>query len=363
MDAKELKERLTTEDIKYLIEHLGGDIYYEDEDKIITTTWLCHGGDSPNKLYYYKESKTFFCHTNCSGTDILSIVCNVKDFTLPEAITYICSTLKIETFKEGFGADTNPYETLEDWSFIRNYKKQHDKLKNKRQTEYKYLNKNTLNMFQEIYMSEWLNDGINKETMKEFNILYSTAKQSIIIPHFDINNNLIGIRQRCLLQEDIDNMGKYSPYMIGNEMYNHALSQNLYGLNVNKETIKRRKKVMIVESEKGVLQVNTMVGSENNFTVALCGCAKISDTQRKLLFDLGVQEVIIGLDRQYKEVGDEDYHSWSKHIREKIINPLLPYFKVCVVWDTEDLLGYKDSPTDKGKDVLLKLMKNKIYIE
>ena len=40
---------------------------------------------------------------------------------------------------------------------------------------------------------------------------------------------------------------------------------------------------------------------------------------------------------------------------------MLPYFNVYVLWDTKGLLDYKDSPCDKGREVLLELMKNKIY--
>ena len=106
-----------------------------------------------------------------------------------------------------------------------------------------------------------------------------------------------------------------------------------------------------------------MFGVENNFTLALCGCAKISKTQRQMLLDLGVNEVIIALDRQYETVGDDNYLKWIKHLKDKIINPLLPYFNIYVLWDEEGLLKYKESPTDVDKDTLLKLMKNKIYIE
>lgn len=359
MDAKELKARLTDQEITYIIQSLGGEIWFEDDEKLITSTSLCHDGDSPNKLYYYKDSKTFFCQTHCGTTDILAIVSNVKDLNLPQSIQYICTLLGISTMKEGFGADSN--EILEDWSFINSFKKNYSKLKESNKS-INVLNKNTLNMFQKIYTKEWIDDGITKEVMNEYGILYSTLRQSIIIPHFDINNDLLGIRQRALLEVDIDVFGKYTPFSICGEMYNHPLSVNLYGIHRNKETIKKKKKVMLVESEKGVLQVASYFGVDNNFTLALCGCAKISKIQRKLLLDLGVNEVIIALDRQFETVGDKNYDSWKKHLREKIINPLLPYFNVYVIWDEGSLLGHKDSPTDKGKETLLKLMKNKIYI-
>ena len=53
---------------------------------------------------------------------------------------------------------------------------------------------------------------------------------------------------------------------------------------------------------------------------------------------------------------------WSQHIKDKIIDKLSPFVSVSVLWDSTNLLGYKDSPTDRGKETLLKLMENKIYV-
>lgn len=359
MDAKELKSKLTDTDVRRVLESLGGEIW-EDNDECLILNTICHGGNSPNKLYYYKESKTMYCYSHCGTLDILAVVSEVKDFNLPQSISYICTLLGISTFDEGFGRKDR--DIINDWSFINSYKKNCNNV-NKKEIKYNPIDKNVLNMFQNIYSDEWINDGITKEVMEIYNIKYSTLRQSIIIPHFDINSNLIGIRQRALIDSDVEMFGKYTPVSICGDMYNHPLGQNLYGIDVNKETIKKKKKVMLVESEKGTLQAASIFGVENNFTLALCGCAKISKTQMKLLLDLGVNEVIIALDRQYNDVGDEEYVSWRKHIKEKIVNPLLPYFKVYVLWDDKDILGYKQSPTDAGVEVLLKMMKNKIYIK
>ena len=48
--------------------------------------------------------------------------------------------------------------------------------------------------------------------------------------------------------------------------------------------------------------------------------------------------------------------------KDKIIDKLSPFVSVSVLWDSTNLLGYKDSPTDRGKETLLKLMENKIYV-
>lgn len=358
MDAKELKNKLNENHIKIIMSSLGANLFTDNNEVLIYDT-VCHGGDSP-KLYYYKESKSFMCYTHCGVLDVLAIVSEVKDLTLPKSIDYICTLLGFSTIKEGF--NNEDVQLLEDWEFINSYNKRYNML-NKKDKRCIPLNKSILNIFQPIYTSEWINDGISKEVMKEYGILYSTAKQSIIIPHYDIDCNLIGVRQRALMDEDVAIFGKYTPFSMCGDMYNHPLGSNLYGIHKNKEAIKRTKKVMLVESEKGVLQSATLFGIENNFTLALCGCAKVSKTQRQLLLDLGVNEVIIALDRQYEVVGDKEYLEWRKHLKDKIINPLLPYFNVYVIWDEEGLLKYKESPTDVGSDKLLKLMKNKIYIE
>ena len=367
MDAKELKIKLTDNDIKTIMKSLGGVIWKEDETQIIYNT-ICHSGNSNNKLYYYKRcnyddykgENNFFCYTECNSIDILHIVEHCKDYTLQESCAYIQTLLGISDIMEGF--KNEKIEIIDDWNFINSFDNNYNKLLKSKTEINNNLSKKILNMFQFIPRNEWINEGININTMKTFNIAYSTLNQSIIIPHFDINDNLIGIRQRSLLNFDIENYGKYTPFKICNVMYNHKLNNNLYGININKNTIKRKKKVMLVESEKGVLQCASMFGIDNNFTLALCGCSKISDYQIDLLLYLEVNEVIIALDKQFKEINTDEYYDWVKHIQKNLINPLLPYFKINILWDTSNLLDYKDSPTDKGKDVLLQLMKNKIYI-
>jgi len=196
--------------------------------------------------------------------------------------------------------------------------------------------------------------------MQKYNIQFCTLQQRIIIPHYDITNKLIGIRGRALLDSDVEMFGKYSPFPIQEKIYKHPLSQNLYGINQNLATIKKKQKVMLVEAEKGVLQADTMFGNDN-FTLALCGCI-LNPYQRDLLIMLGVKEAIIALDKQYEQLDSVEAKKWADHIINKIIKPLSPYMSVYVLWDTENLLGFKDAPTDHGKETLLKLMDNKIYV-
>lgn len=359
MTAKELKSILNLNHVKIIVKSLNGVIYDENEEFIILNT-ICHGGNS-NKLYLYKDSLSFYCYSHCGSLDILTLVAEVKEFTLPESINYICKLLKLSDNSEGFHKAGEVADIVQDWDFISKYltKKSNSCIVDKSTP---ILNKNKLNMFQDLYHSDWINDGIDEFIMKHFNIKYSAIRQSIIIPHYDENCNLIGIRQRALDSNDISKYGKYTPYNIGDEMYNHPLSSNFYGIHMNKETIKRTKKVMIVESEKSTLQCSSFFGIDLNFSLALCGSAKISKKQINILLSLGVSEVMIALDKEYRDISSPEFIEWRNHITEKFINVLTPYFKVFIIWDKDNELDYKDSPTDKGKHTLLKLMKNKTQV-
>ena len=358
INAQELKQKISESDVITILKLLGAKTFTDTAEAIITQT-VCHRGRS-DKLYYYKESKIFHCYTDCADSfDIIELVRRNKSYlNINFAIQWITTQLGIDTYTYGFKESEN-IKLISDWDFINEYVNR--KNRKKELTILSDIDRNNLNIYQNMYLYDWIVEGISINSMMKYGIKYSTLKQKIIIPHEDIDNRLIGIRARATIEEEIDLYGKYAPMTdIRGNMFNHPLSQNLYGLNINKETIKRKKKVMLVESEKGVLQTDTMFG-DDNFTVAICGNT-LSNTQRDMLLSLGIEEVIIGLDRQYKEVEDVEYKKWSKHIRDRIISKLAPYVRVYVIWDTEDILGYKDSPTDCGKDKLLYLMKNKIYV-
>lgn len=73
------------------------------------------------------------------------------------------------------------------------------------------------------------------------NICYNPSSQAIVIPHYDENGFLIGIRERTLIKEN-EIYGKYRPTYLNKQMYNHPLGFSLYNLNNSKNNIKILKK-------------------------------------------------------------------------------------------------------------------------
>ena len=117
---------------------------------------------------------------------------------------------------------------------------------------------------------------------------------------------------------------------------------------------------MLVEAEKSVLQAYSYF-REDSFVVGLCGF-NITYTQIKIILkELKVEEVIVGFDRDYEDANSYEAMAYYQNIVKKVA-PLVPYCSVYLVMDKQNRLGYKDSPTDKGKDVLIELMKEKILI-
>ena len=105
-------------------------------------------------------------------------------------------------------------------------------------------------------------------------------KNKIIIPHYNINGELVGIRGRALNEWEVENVGKYMPVKLENKWYSHPLSLNLYGLNITKENIKKTGVCYIFESEKSVMQCDSF--QMDNCAVAVCG-SQLNKWQIKIL--------------------------------------------------------------------------------
>lgn len=348
MDTNKIKEILNENDITNLMIDLGSAYPKQTKDALMFTT-ICHGGDS-SKLYYYHETKTFRCYTHCScNYDIFSLVQKVLDIGFNDAYNYICRRFGISVgFKGGF------FETVEkeDISFIYKFDKKEENLD---VTVYEDI---ILNHFNKFYHKNWIDDGISIGAMRKYGIRYHILSNKIIIPVYNIDNKLIGVRGRALNEDEIADGFKYMPIKHKGVFYTFPTGGNLYGLNVVKERIKKYKRVILFESEKACMQLETMLG-EQNVGVAISG-SSLSKYQIDLLINLGVEEVVIGLDKEFEAIGTDQEKEYREKIKTKFVDRLAPYFNVSVIWDTQGLICYKDAPTDKGKETFLKLYSKRI---
>lgn len=375
-DKDEIKNNLTIDDVSRLVAELGGEPRLYNGGFSART--ICHNilGEGSHKLYYYDNTKLFHCYTDCAGSfDIFELVMKVKNVNQEFKVAYtregpasrewqLFDAVEFVAIYFGFSGESMEFQEmgyqLEDWKIFDKINQRQQKIDAPKQIiELTKYDDSILKYLPRPRILSWEKEGIKNKVMKNRGIAFDPRTQSIVIPHWDIDNNLVGIRERTLVKED-EKYGKYKPAILNGKMYNHPLGFNLYNLNYSKNAIQQFKKAIVFEGEKSPLLYASYFGEDNDITVATCG-NNLLNYQAQLLISLGVEEIIIAYDKQFKENGDPE---WQR-LKKNLINIHLKYgayVQISYMFDKEDLLDYKDSPIDKGPAIFLKLFQNRITL-
>lgn len=357
--SENIKNSLSIEQIKDLLYSFGGNPIVK-ENMIMAQT-ICHGGHS-HKLYYYNNTKLFRCYTNCGDAfDIFDLVLKVKEtdgivWTLPQAVNFIVNFYGLTIQAENFSFSQ---KELDDWKVLNKYEQSNSQEKEEKIIELKFFDNKILKYLPQPKILPWLKEGITQEVMNRCGICYDPIQQGIVIPHYNIDGQLVGIRERTLIKENESN-GKYKPAILNYQMYNHPLGFNLYNLNNSKNNIKQMKKVFVFEGEKSCLLYQSYFGIDNDLSVAVCGSSLIN-YQVQLLLSLGVEEIIIAFDKQFQKIGDEEWKKWTKKLRDlhKKFGSLV---QLSFMFDLKNNIGYKDSPIDCGKETFIKMFNERVVL-
>lgn len=62
---------------------------------------------------------------------------------------------------------------------------------------------NLLEYYADVPPIEWMRDGISKETLQKYHIHFNIADNEAIIPHYDMDGNLIGIGRALLMKQKL----------------------------------------------------------------------------------------------------------------------------------------------------------------
>ena len=362
-DKAEIREALSIENIYELINEWGGDPEYTSFGIISTT--ICHNypGEGSRKLYYYENSDLFKCYTACDESfDIFELTIKVADiqkgleYDLNDAVRFIA-----QRFGLAGRYETEMEDELDDWKYLENYDRIQDISIETQEVILKPFDTDILARFNyKIKLTPWLDEGITQEVLNKAFIGFYPGGDQITIPHFDIHSRFIGLRGRTLCEEEGKLYGKYRPIKVNNIIYNHPLGMNLYNLNNSKVNIPKLDKAIVFEGEKSCLLYRSYFGIENDITVACCG-SSITNYQIQLLRDCGAKEIIIAFDRQFEELGDDDFKKLTKKLTN-IHNKYKNYVNISFMFDKEKITGYKASPIDEGKEKFLKLFKERISL-
>ena len=249
-DLLKMKQSITAANIISFLEELGGKPRYYNTNVVISRT-ICHDGDS-HKLYYYINTQTFHCYTNCGTFDIFELVRKVFNMDFIQSIYYIVNKFSLHYLidEEEDNLSYNATRKIEE-----EYFKTHKRIaQNKKEFQIQHIelpkfDDKILSKFLYPIIKPWEREGITREAINKAEIGYYPGGGQITIPHYDQNNRLIGIRGRQLGQEEAEIFGKYRPLYVNNMSYAHPLGFNLYNLNNSKQAIKKLKKAIVFEGE------------------------------------------------------------------------------------------------------------------
>lgn len=182
----------------------------------------------------------------------------------------------------------------------------------------------------------FLQDNISLETQYKFDIRYDTSTNRIIVPWFDKNGNLVGITGRYNFNE----LGSNPKWKA---IENFSKGQYLYGLYENQQDIKNSDYVIIGESEKFVMQLDSY-GYHNALALGNCN---ITDIQARIIKSLPVNKVILALD---EGINVEHLLNQCQKLKGGIFNNSK---EIYCIYDNDNKIipkGSKGSPSDYGKE-------------
>ena len=295
----------------------------------------CHHGDwerHKNKLYYYVQSQRWHCYS-CSGDwDTIGLVQHLRKCTFNQAVDYICRTLGINA------AEVAQDDMRDNWQ--RDLRRWLPNVDCDEPAELTNYDPAILAAFDHLYPTDWLDYGITRDSMDKFGIGWYARQACISIPVVQ-NGQLVGVRGRYTRPQDVAK-GKYRPIaMLDGTVLKFSTGNTFYAYDQNKNAIINRGKVILFEGEKSCLKADSK-GINN--TLATFG-SNVSKRQIEMLLELGVNEVTVAFDSDYRVVGDDDFQFFVAKVR-KVTSKLTPYFSTFVCYNNQGYAGYKYSLMD-----------------
>lgn len=265
--------------------------------------------------------------------DLFYLIKVHNNWTFTKTLDYICSILNVK--------DTNNLSLP--YIFNGFYKKIRQNITRKNNT----ISKDVLNNFVNHPNIRFLKDNISFLTQYKFQIKYDPKTDRIIVPWFDEKGNLVGMTGRYNFNE----IGKNPKWKT---LANFSKGNFLYGIYENKSNIKEEEYVIIGESEKFVMQLDSY-GYHNALALGNCN---ITDKQARIIKSLPVEKIILALD---EGVNIEHILSQCEKLKGGIFNNSK---EIWCIYDNDNSIlpkGSKASPSDLGKEKFEYLLNNRCF--
>lgn len=176
----------------------------------------------------------------------------------------------------------------------------------------------------------WEQEGISKESLEKFQVYYDAYSNRLVYPIRNLRGEIVNVGGRIIDPEWKQKKFRKYTYFYG---WNEGMNV-IYGLFENMDSIIKSKEVILFEGCKSVLLADT-------YGIHNCGAILTSHLSPLQM------RVLVGLECRVVFALDKDVNIHSDHN----INKLKRYVNVEYIHDEGNLLGDKDSPIDRGKEV------------
>ena len=352
INTKLLKSSLTLEDHKSICKALGIPAFSENSKQIVYFTGDKHVNpyNGSAKLIFYKDTSIYMGFSAGMSYDIISLTQRrlsllKQPSSFIDAINFILSVTGKEIDSVQRLAKTHVYDWQTDLEKFIRFRRTG--------TTLAIYDDAILSQLSQSIPQAWLDEGISEDTLVKYQIGYYERLNATTIPCRDKQGNLIGIRCRHWQPNEIE-QGKYRPLLLldGVTSFKFPTNEVFFGINYNWPEIERTGKVMLVESEKAVMKLDTIY-KEHNVALGMFG-NNLGLKRRNELIKLGVNHVVYVPDNDWIGLGDRAYQEWEDKVI-RFCKQFDGYAKVEIVWDNLGLLGAKENATDKDEDTWWKL--------
>lgn len=289
-------------------------------------------GRNPTSMVLNLDTLSFHCFSTNSKGNLYTLIMQRKDMNFPNALKWAADYVGLD--KEEYDIDIQ----LPFGGFFQGLVKEISEP----EFSMKTYNESELDEYKGFYNTMFLKDGISFESQEKFNIGYDTLSNRVTIPIYSLDNKLIGI------------MGRYNGKCEKEERWLPIIpcsrSLTVYGFNENYQSIQEKGMTVIFESEKSVMQCHSF---GCNIALATSGC-HISDTQAKHIKSMFLPKIILAYD---EGLSQEDIIAEAEKLK---MNNQIYKNQVGYIYDREHKYlpeGSKASPSDLGKEVFAKLVK------
>lgn len=330
-------EQITVDKFENFLQCEGIEYTQKGETFLISTDLCCGAGrNTKEKVMFYFDSCRLMCHKCQTGY-------SVYDFMKENDM----QSLFFKYFPKDESERVSNFKIDIDCSYLalsKRFIKQSETI----EEELSNYNQDIVEQYPLQSIFDWEIEGIRADIQSEFDIRYDTKGQRAIIPQKDIEGRNVCIRVRNF--DLVKHSAKYLPlWYDGTSLINKGHKGYMYGEYYHREKLLNGdcSEIYLYEAEKSVMQMATMYGKDK-IALALLG-SNIKHSQVEQLLKWGCKTVILCMDKDFQN--REEEIEYIAKLKRTIFKRLRLFFNLRIVWCRKGALGYKESPSDRGRQV------------